>query len=41
MENAFQDDLHDARRITLDEWEQRPLGDRLKEWAARRLEYWL
>ncbi|HTN65261.1 MAG TPA: cardiolipin synthase [Burkholderiaceae bacterium] len=41
MESAFQDDLRDARRITLDEWEQRPLGNRLKEWAARRLEYWL
>ena len=41
MESAFQEDLADAHQVTAEEWEQRPLGERLKEWAARRLEYWL
>lgn len=41
MENAFNDDLRDALQITREQWDQRPLGDRLKEWAARRLQYWL
>jgi cardiolipin synthase len=41
MENAFVEDLRYSVEITKDKWEQRPLGDRLKEWAARRLEYWL
>ncbi len=41
MENAFQDDLRDSRQVLREEWEQRPFGERLKEWAARRLAYWL
>lgn len=41
MENAFVEDLRNSVEVTKEGWEQRPLGDRLKEWAARRLEYWL
>jgi cardiolipin synthase len=41
MENAFQEDLRDSMPLTAEAWEQRPLSERLKEWAARRLEYWL
>ncbi len=41
MENAFIEDLRNSVEITREEWEQRPLGDRFKEWTARRLEYWL
>jgi cardiolipin synthase len=41
MEEAFAEDLHYSTQIHLDQWEQRALSDRLKEWATRRLEYWL
>jgi cardiolipin synthase len=41
MENAFSEDLRDSVEVTKEKWEQRPFGDRLKEWTARRLEYWL
>jgi cardiolipin synthase len=41
MENAFVEDLRYSVEITKEKWEQRPLGDQIKEWAARRLEYWL
>lgn len=41
MENAFVEDLRYSVEIVTEKWNQRPLGDRLKEWAARWLEYWL
>lgn len=41
MENAFAEDLRDSVEITQETWAQRPLSDRIKEWTARRLEYWL
>jgi cardiolipin synthase len=41
MENAFFEDLRQSVEITRDTWDQRPAGDRMKEWASRRLEYWL
>ena len=41
MENAFVEDLRISVEITAEKWEQRPFADRLKEWFARRLEYWL
>lgn len=41
MESAFQEDLTNSVEVTKAEWEQRPLADRIKEWAARSLEYWL
>lgn len=41
MERMFARDLAASREITLDAWRQRPLGTRMKEWAARLWEYWL
>jgi cardiolipin synthase len=41
MESAFQEDLGNSREITLDKWEQRSLAERIKEWGARRLAYYL
>ena len=41
MENTFLEDLRYSVEVTQDKWAQRPLSDRVKEWAARRLEYWL
>src|SRR5450830_811038 len=41
MENAFQEDLRDSEEITKAKWEARPLSDRLKEWSARFMNYWL
>lgn len=41
MEHAFVEDLRYSVQITGDNWEQRPLGNLIKEWLARRLEYWL
>lgn len=41
MEKAFQDDLLDSYQITLDQWQQRPFSERLREWIARSMEYWL
>jgi cardiolipin synthase len=41
MESAFEEDLSHSTELTSEQWEQRTLGDRIKEWAARRFEYWL
>jgi cardiolipin synthase len=41
MENAFQEDLRDSHQLSREAWEQRPFFERVQEWAARRLEYWL
>lgn len=41
MENAFTEDLRFSVEITRAEWEQRPTEDRIKEWMARGIEYWL
>lgn len=41
MENAFQEDLSGSDEITTEAWDQRSLADRIKEWAARSLQYWL
>lgn len=41
LESAFAEDLRYSTEVTAEQWEQRPLAQRLKEWAARRLEYWL
>lgn len=35
MERLFQRDLHDSRRITLAQWRQRPLMERIKEMFGR------
>ena len=34
-------DLVDSRELTLDEWRDRPLTDRLKELASSLFSYWL
>jgi cardiolipin synthase len=41
MEAAFDEDMRYSEEVTLEKWDQRPLADRMKEWAARRFEYWL
>ena len=41
MENAFIEDLRYSIEITKEKWNQRPMNQKLKEWFARRLEYWL
>ncbi len=41
MESAFNEDLKNSLEITPEKWEQRPASDRMQEWMARRLEYWL
>lgn len=41
MENAFNEDLKNSVEVTADKWAQRPFSNRMKEWMARRLEYWL
>jgi len=41
MQAMFEKDLASSHLITLEQWEQRSLSDRLKETAARVWEYWL
>jgi cardiolipin synthase len=41
MESAFIEDLKNSVEITPETWAQRPFGNRMREWMARRLEYWL
>lgn len=41
MENAFNEDIKNSIEVTSTTWEQRPFSDRLREWVARRFEYWL
>ncbi|WP_076591472.1 cardiolipin synthase [Herminiimonas arsenitoxidans] len=41
MESAFNEDLSNSVEITAEQWAQRPFSDRMREWMARRLEYWL
>lgn len=41
MENAFAEDLKSSTPVSKEVWADRPLLDRLKQWFARRLSYWL
>ncbi|NVM79261.1 cardiolipin synthase [Duganella sp. SG902] len=41
MEKAFQEDIKDSNVITLEQWRDRPLVNRMKEWAACFMNYWL
>jgi len=41
MEKAFQEDLRDSVQVTLEGWRHRPWADRLREFAARFMNYWL
>jgi cardiolipin synthase A/B len=41
MRAAFERDLAESQRITLEDWKRRPLDERLKETLGRLWEYWL
>jgi cardiolipin synthase len=41
MENAFAEDLKSSSPVSKEAWADRPVLDRLKQWFARRLAYWL
>ena len=41
MRASFERDLAASNPITLEDWERRPAGTRLKEFFARMWEYWL
>lgn len=41
LESAFDEDLQYSVEVTAEQWAKRPFSRRLKEWAARRLAYWL
>ena len=41
MESAFREDLRNSVEVTLEQWQQRSVFERLREWAARRLVYYL
>jgi cardiolipin synthase len=41
MEQAFLEDMRLSNEVILAQWLTRPSFDRFKEWASRRLEYWL
>jgi cardiolipin synthase len=41
MQAMFEKDLASSNPITLEQWEQRSIGDRVKETVARMWEYWL
>lgn len=41
MEAAFQEDIRNSIEITAESWRARPFSERIKEWAARSMEYWL
>jgi cardiolipin synthase A/B len=41
LEEDFAADLARSRRITLEEWRRRPLGERVREFLARRFRHLL
>jgi cardiolipin synthase len=41
MEEQFEQDRRQCRRVSLAEWRRRPLRTRLVEWLAYRLRRWL
>ncbi len=41
MEAMFSKDLEESKEILLEDWEGRPLSDRLREWFYRRFSRWL
>ncbi len=41
MEAMFQRDIADSSQIHLEKWKKRSLVERMKEWGARLLQYWL
>jgi cardiolipin synthase len=41
MEDLFERDLKESTEITAEQWSRRGMGQRLREWAVRIVEYWL
>jgi cardiolipin synthase len=41
MEVMFEKDIANSNQILLEQWKKRSFGDRMKEWLARLLQYWL
>ncbi len=41
MEALFEKDIAESNQIRLDQWKKRPFAERMKEWLARLLQYWL
>jgi cardiolipin synthase len=41
MEAMFQEDLAQSKRVTLQQWQQRPVTQCALEWLANRFSYWL
>ena len=41
MESAYNEDLRHSVEITKARWESRPIGERIKEWAAKLMQNWL
>ncbi len=41
MRKSFDDDVLQSRELSLERWQQRPLGQRMKETLSRLWEYWL
>jgi cardiolipin synthase len=41
MEDLFERDLKESTEITAEQWRRRGMGQRLREWAVRIVEYWL
>ena len=41
MENAFTEDLKSSTRLSKETWEERSMMEKIKQWMARRFEYWL
>jgi cardiolipin synthase len=41
MKAMFEKDVANSNRITPEQWRQRPLAERARQWAARLWEYWM
>ncbi|MBC7918112.1 MAG: cardiolipin synthase B [Rhodoferax sp.] len=41
LEEAFAEDLKSSKEVSLQQWSERPVADRIKEWLASRFGYWL
>jgi cardiolipin synthase A/B len=41
METMFENDLSDSKELQLEQWENRSLANRLKEWVTRLIAHWL
>jgi cardiolipin synthase len=41
MEKQFLQDIGHSRSVTLEQWNERPLLDRIREWFSWSVEYWL